>query len=76
MIKIYSTEKCKYCKEAKKYFDENHIEYIEVNVGKDKDEFKEMAELTCQVGVPVIRKGRKFMVGWDKDKFIKLNNNK
>jgi len=73
MYKVYSTNACKWCKVAKEYFEQNGIQYKEVDVGKDLEARKEMVYLTGQMGVPVISNGTDFIIGWDIDKFNKLN---
>lgn len=74
MIKIYSTDNCKYCKIAKEYLSKRHIGYEVVDVGMNPEARKEMTELSGQMGVPVIKIGEKFMVGWDVEKFRELHS--
>jgi len=72
MLKIYSTQTCKYCDLAKEYFDENNIPYEVLDVGMNRESRKDMVELSGQLGVPVIQFNSTFMVGWDEDKFKEL----
>lgn len=53
-VTIYSTPTCHFCKEAKAFFAEKHIEYTEHDVAGDAARRKEMIDLTGQLGVPVI----------------------
>ena len=56
MIKIYTTENCKYCKKLKNMLDEEKITYDEVNVDLDenKTEYEKMAKITESDMVPLI----------------------
>ncbi len=60
---IYTTQRCGYCKKAKKYFKNNNIAYTEYDIEKDaraKKRYKEMGA----TGVPVILVGKKRMNGF------------
>ena len=63
-VVIYSTPTCHYCNVAKKYFQENGIEYIEHNVAENPVARTEMVQLTGQLGVPVIKVGEEVVVGF------------
>lgn len=73
-ITIYSTDTCKYCDLAKKYFKDNNFEYTEYNVGADAEKRKEMIDKSGQMGVPVIVIGEGVIVGFDKKKIDKALN--
>jgi len=68
-VTIYTTPTCGYCKAAKAYFQENNVEYTEIDVAADQDKAKEMIELSGQMGVPVIKIGdgdeAELVVGFD-----------
>lgn len=53
-VTIYTTPTCGYCRAAKEYFKEHHIEYTEYDVAADRDRAREMIEKSGQMGVPVI----------------------
>ena len=77
-IIIYSTEMCGYCKLAKQYFDENNVEYTEIDVSTDEAKQKEMIDKSGQMGVPVIvieKDGKEeVLVGFQKEKLAELLN--
>ncbi len=50
---IYTTQKCRYCKMAKKFLNENNITYVEKDIKKDKTAKEEHSKLNVR-GVPVI----------------------
>ena len=64
-IKLYNTLTCPYCHMAKHFFDENNVEYEEVDVSKNKKAADEMVEKSGQIGVPVIDIDGKIIVGFD-----------
>jgi glutaredoxin 3 len=70
-VKIYSTEWCHFCKEAKKFFQENNIKFEEINVEEDQEAAKEMVEKSGQMGVPVIDIDGTIIVGFDRQKIKK-----
>lgn len=65
-VKIYTTPTCVYCGLAKKYFNENNVEYSEVDVTKDRAAAQEMIQKSGQMGVPVIEVDSKIIVGFDR----------
>ena len=66
MIKVYSTDSCPWCVNAKQYLKSKGIDYIEVNVGEDMEGREEMIKLSNQTGVPVININGVIIVGFDK----------
>ena len=65
-VTIYTTATCPYCKQVKKFLDENNIDYENVDVGKDRDRAKEMVDKSGQMGVPVVDIDGEIIVGFDK----------
>jgi glutaredoxin-like YruB-family protein len=65
-VTIYSTPTCPYCKQAKEFFDENNVEYTDIDVSQDEAKAKEMVEKSGQMGVPVIDIDGEIIVGFDK----------
>lgn len=71
-VTIYSTQNCKYCKDAKVFFDENNISYVSLDVGTDPEAKADMVEKSNQMGVPVIIIGDDIVVGFNKPVIKKL----
>ncbi|MFB6212926.1 MAG: glutaredoxin family protein [Candidatus Magasanikbacteria bacterium] len=71
-VTIYTTPTCGYCKMAKKFFEENDVEYTEKNVAEDEEAREEAVDKSGQMGVPVIAVeedgDEEVVVGFDKDK--------
>jgi len=64
-ITIYSTPTCHYCDLAKDYFQEHGLAYTCYDVKNDLEKRKEMVEISQQMGVPVIKIGKKILTGFD-----------
>jgi len=67
-IKIYTTESCPFCKEAKEFLKENNLEFKEINVEKNHEDAEEMIKKTGQRLVPVIDVDGTIILGFDKAK--------
>lgn len=71
-VKIYSTNSCSFCIRAKQYFDENNIEYENIDIASDPQAGQEMVKVSGQMGVPVIVIDGEVIVGFDKGKIDSL----
>ena len=69
---VYSTPTCPYCKMAKQYFDDNNVEYEDIDVSKDEKKAEEMVKKSGQMGVPVIEIGDQIIVGFDKEELANV----
>ena len=67
-VEIFSTPTCHFCNLAKDWFKENEIEYIEYDVASNLEKRKEMAEMTGQLGVPVIKIEDDVIIGFNPNK--------
>ena len=67
-VTVYSTTWCAFCKAAKQYFDSKNIAYNEIDIEQDAAAGQKIVEETGQMGVPVIRIGNEFIVGFDRPK--------
>ncbi|OGY46160.1 MAG: NrdH-redoxin [Candidatus Buchananbacteria bacterium RIFCSPHIGHO2_02_FULL_38_8] len=77
-VKIYTTPTCPYCQMAKQFFNDNKVEFSEVDVASDTKAAEEMVRKSGQLGVPVttVEKGGKeeIVVGFDQPKLSELLN--
>lgn len=73
-VKIYTTPSCVYCKMAKEFFNQNQIEYEELNVVQDVKARDEMIQKSGQMGVPVIEVDEKVIIGFDEQKLKEVLN--
>ncbi|MBE6852890.1 MAG: glutaredoxin family protein [Ruminococcus sp.] len=68
MIKIYSSERCRYCRELKGYLDKLSIPYQVLDVGKNEKYAKELFDISGQTGIPVSVIGDEVIVGFDRSR--------
>ncbi len=67
-VVLFSTPTCSWCRRAKKYFRENHVSFKEINIERDPEAARDLQRKTGQTGVPVIKIGSRWIVGFDKEK--------
>ena len=66
-VEIYTSNTCTYCHQAKEYFQENNIEYIEHNVSTDIESRKALMKKGI-MSVPLIVIDGEDIVGFDEEK--------
>ena len=71
-VLLFTTPTCSWCRRTKRYFREKGIRFKEIDVTRDPRAAKDLVRWTGQMGVPVIRIGNQFVVGFDKPKIDKL----
>ena len=62
---LFSTSSCSWCRRAKKYFREKRVLFKEVNIERDPEAARDIVHKTGQNGVPVIKIGSRWIVGFD-----------
>jgi glutaredoxin-like YruB-family protein len=67
-VVVYSTKSCPWCVKTKEFLDSIKVAYESVDVGSNRDAAKEIIEKTKQRGVPVIKIGEQYIVGFDQHK--------
>lgn len=67
-VVLFSTPSCSWCRRAKKYLRERRVPFKEVNVEKDASAARDLVKKTGQMGVPVVKIGGAWIVGFDKDR--------
>jgi glutaredoxin 3 len=70
-VVLFSTSTCSWCRRAKRYFRENRVPFKEINVERDQDAARDVVRRTGQTGVPVIKIGSKWIVGFDRERIEK-----
>ncbi len=71
-VKVFFTQMCPYCVTLKEFLKEHNIEFEEVDVTEDEAAQKEMIEKSGRMEVPVIEIDGEIIVGFDREKIIKL----
>ncbi|MBN2755340.1 MAG: glutathione S-transferase N-terminal domain-containing protein [Candidatus Goldbacteria bacterium] len=69
---VYSTPSCSWCVKVKSYLKEKGIRFTDVDVSKDEKAVRELVNKTGQTGVPQLKIGGVYVVGFDKDKINSL----
>lgn len=70
-VVLFTTSTCSWCRRAKRYFKENRVPFKEVNVERDERAARDIQKKTGQSGVPVIKIGSRWIVGFDKGRIEK-----
>lgn len=65
-VVLFTTSTCSWCRRAKKYFRENRVPFKEINVERDERAALDVQRKTGQAGVPVIKIGGRWIVGFDR----------
>lgn len=73
-VRVFSTPSCPYCVTLKAFLDEKGVQYEHINVAEDEKARDEMIKKSGQMGVPVIEIDGEMIIGFDRDKIIKLLN--
>jgi glutaredoxin-like YruB-family protein len=64
-VVVYSTKSCPWCVKAKEYLDSLKVAYEAVDVGVNREAATEIVQKTRQRGVPVVKVGERYIVGFD-----------
>jgi glutaredoxin 3 len=57
--------------QAKRYFKERGVSFKEINIERDTDAARDIVRKTGQTGVPVIKIGSRWIVGFDREQIGK-----
>jgi len=71
-LKLYSREWCSWCIDAKDFLRQRGYKFIEIDIGKNRDAFEEMKELSYQAYVPTFVAGDKVLANFDTDQLEKF----
>jgi glutaredoxin 3 len=70
-VMLFSTSTCSWCRRAKRYFKEHGVPFKEINVERDQQAARDIVRKTGQTGVPVIKIGSSWIVGFDRERIDK-----
>ena len=73
-ITLYSRQWCSWCIDAKEYLTERGYEFTEIDVGKDREAYDDMRELSDQTYVPTLVAGDEVLANFDTDQLEKFLN--
>jgi len=63
-VRLYTTEPCSFCRQAKALLDSNGVKYEELNLARDPDGRAELVALTGQMTFPQILVGERSIGGF------------
>ena len=72
MVKLYTTPACPYCFTLREFLKEKNVEFQEIDVSQDDKARDEMIERSGQMAAPVLDIDGEIVVGFDKEKILKL----
>ena len=70
-VVLFSTPTCSWCRRAKRYFKEQGVAFKEINIERDQQAARDIVRKTGQTGVPVIKIGSAWIVGFDRARIDK-----
>lgn len=73
-IKVYSTPTCPYCVTLKNFLKEKGFDFEDIDVATNPAEAQQMIEKSGQMGVPVADIDGQIVIGFDREKIVKLLN--
>ena len=71
---LYSRAMCSWCMDAKDYLTERGYQFTVVDVGRDRDAYEEMAELSDQTYVPTLVAGDEVLANFSTDQLEEFLN--
>lgn len=74
MVRLFTTPFCPYCVTLKEFLKGNKIEFEDIDVSKDEVCRDEMITKSGQMGVPVAEINGEIVVGFNREKIVKLLN--
>ncbi len=63
---LFGTSTCPWCSRAKRYLNEKGVLVKEINVERDGRRARDVMRKTGQMGVPVVKIGPEWIVGFDR----------
>jgi glutaredoxin 3 len=70
-VLLFSTSTCSWCRRAKRYFKERRVPFKEIKIERDQNAARDIVRKTGQTGVPVIKIGGRWIVGFDRERIEK-----
>ena len=66
-VTVFSTSNCPWCVKAKEFLSQLNVAFQAIDVGSDKEAAREIVQKTRQRGVPVVKVGERYIVGFDQE---------
>ncbi|MDD6826250.1 MAG: glutaredoxin family protein [Oscillospiraceae bacterium] len=75
MVKVYSSDNCRYCRDLKAYLEKKNIPYETFDVARNESYAREMQSVSGQSAIPVTVIGDEIIIGFDIAKIDKALSN-
>lgn len=69
---VYSTPTCVWCNRTKEYLRQNHVDFVDLDVSRNREAAQEMVKKSGQMGVPVLEIDGNIIVGFDRRRIDQL----
>ena len=73
-VKVFSTPSCPYCELLKQFLKDKEIEFEAIDISQDQEGQNYIMEKTGKIAVPVTEIDDEIIVGFDREKIVKLLN--
>ena len=73
-VRLFSTPSCAYCFTLKEFLKEHNVSFEEIDVSQDEKNRDYIIEKTGKMEAPVVEIDGEIVVGFDKEKIVKLLN--
>jgi len=73
-VRLFTSPSCPFCYSLKDFLKEKGIEFEEIDVSQDEKAKEEMIKKTGRLEAPIIEIDGQIVVGFDKEKIVKLLN--
>jgi glutaredoxin 3 len=71
-IRLFSRQWCSWCIDAKEYLTQRGYQFTEIDVGRDREAYEEMRELSDQTCVPTLVAGDEVLANFDTNQLEKF----
>ncbi len=71
-VKLYTTPACPYCYTLKEFLKDKNIAFEEIDISQDEKTKDEIIKKSGAIGAPIIEIDGQIVVGFDKEKIVKL----
>jgi len=73
-VKVFSTPSCPYCELLKQFLKDKEIEFEAIDISQDQEGQNYIMEKTGKMAVPITEIDDEIIVGFDREKIVKLLN--
>lgn len=71
-VTVYTTPTCMYCHQLKRFLEKKEVEYEEINVFRDQEAARKVAQETGRMSVPITKIDDHYVLGFAKDTITEL----